>query len=65
MHYTNRILAFQRVQEASDEALENFLANDPDTFREIFDAIVVLESNEKPVLRDITLIVNLLMASVI
>ena len=65
VHYTNRILAFQRVQEASDEALENFLANDPDTFREIFDAIVVLESNEKPVLRDITLIVNLLMASVI
>jgi len=65
VHYTNRILGFQRVNEAPGEALENFLANDPDAFKEVFDAIAVLEAYEKPVLRDITLIVNLLMASVI
>jgi len=65
VHYTNRILAFQRVGEAPEEAFENFLANDRDAFREVFEAIETLETYEKPTLRDIAVSVNLLMASVI
>jgi len=65
VHYTNRILAFQRIDEEPVDAFENFLANDRETFDGVLEAIAALEANTKPTLRDITLAVNLLMTSVI
>lgn len=65
VHYTNRILAFQRINEAPVDAFESFLANNRETFDEIFASISVLEATETPSLQDVTLIVNLLMTSVI
>ncbi len=65
VHYTNRILEFQRVNEPAAEAFESFLENDRETFHEVFGAIEALEENRKPGLRDIAVTVNLLMASVI
>ncbi len=65
VHYTNRILTFQRVNEAPTEAFENFLANDREAFADILESISELEANPKPSLRDITISVNLLMTSVI
>ncbi len=65
VHYTNRILDFQRVGEPPVEAFESFLANDKDVFREVFEAIHWLDATKKPKLRDIAVTVNLLMASVI
>ena len=65
VHYTNRILQFQRVKEAPAEAFESFLTNDEETFHAIFSAIDALGENEKPGLKEIAVIVNLLMASVI
>lgn len=65
VHYTNRILEFQRVDEPPEVAFESFLANDRDTFGGMLDAIAELEAKEEPTLKEITLIVNLLMSSVI
>jgi glutamate dehydrogenase len=65
VHYTNRILSFQRVNEPPVEAFDKFLANDYDTFSEILTSIATLEANAKPTLRDVTLVVNLLMTSVL
>ena len=65
VHYTNRILAFQRIDEPPAEAFENFLANDREAFADVLESIAALEENEKPTLRDITITVNLLMTSVI
>ncbi|WP_345970062.1 NAD-glutamate dehydrogenase domain-containing protein [Sulfurimonas sp. HSL1-6] len=65
VHYTNRILAFQRINEPPMEAFENFLANDQEAFADILESITALEANPKPSLRDVTLLVNLLMTSVI
>lgn len=65
VHYTKRILGFQRVGEAPAEAFESFLANNRETFDDILASISELEANEQPTLHDIALIVNLLMSSVI
>lgn len=65
VHYTNRILVFQRVDEPAHEAFKSFLANDREQFRDIFESISVLEANEQPTLHDIAVLVNMLMASVI
>lgn len=65
VHYTNKILAFQRVNETPMDAFETFLTNDDERFAEIMASIEMLESNPQPSLRDITLTVNLLMTSVI
>ena len=65
VHYTNRILAFQRINEPPLEAFDNFLANDQGAFADILESIAELEANPKPTLRDLTLSVNLLMTSVI
>ncbi|MEJ2468960.1 MAG: NAD-glutamate dehydrogenase, partial [Campylobacterales bacterium] len=51
VHYTNRILAFQRIEEAPAEAFENFLANDRESFADVLESISALEANEKPTLR--------------
>jgi glutamate dehydrogenase len=65
VHYTNRILAFQRAEESPREAFESYLANNAEIFDGILESIAELEGNEKATLTDITLIVNMLMSSVI
>lgn len=65
VHYTNRILDFQRADEPAKEAFVSFLADGKKTYDELFEAIALLESNEKPTLSDVAVIVNMLMASVI
>ncbi|MBD3800160.1 MAG: hypothetical protein IE886_01680 [Campylobacterales bacterium] len=65
VHYTNRILAFERINEPPVEAFENFLANDREAFADILESIAALEANQRPPLWDVTLLVNLLVTSVI
>lgn len=65
VHYTNRILKFQRVGEAPNAAFEHFIENDRAAYDDIFDAIQTLERQEKLQLGDVAVVVNLLMASVI
>jgi len=65
VHYTNKVLSFQRVNENADEAFENYLANGNQPFDEIREQIeLFLEEGTKD-LTIISLTVNKLMASVI
>ena len=66
VHYTRRILDYQRVGEPPKEAFESFIDNDPDAFRELFGTIEKMQQHdEQHTLQEIAVIVNLLMASVI
>ena len=65
VHYTKKILEFQRVNEAPDVAFGNFIANEKEKFykiRDHLDAFMVKENND---IKDITVTVNQLMVSLI
>lgn len=65
VHYTKRILDFQRVNEAPDVAFTNFIANEKDKFHKIREHLDTFMTKENKELKDIAVTVNQLMVSLI
>ncbi len=65
VHYTKKILNFQRVNEAPEVAFSSFIANEKDTFYKIRDHLDVFMSREIKDIKEIAITVNQLMVSTI
>jgi glutamate dehydrogenase len=65
VHYTKKILEFQRVNEAPDVAFGNFIANEKEKFYKIRDHIDTFMVKENKDIKDIAVTVNQLMVSLI
>ena len=65
VHYTKKILEFQRVNEAPDVAFSNFIANEKEKFYKIRDHLDTFMAKENKDIKDITVTVNQLMVSLI
>ena len=65
VHYTQKILAFQRVGESPSEAFTSYMKNDQDVFDTIKEQIEAFMCKEVKDIKEITVTVNQLMASVI
>ncbi|MBU0925348.1 NAD-glutamate dehydrogenase [bacterium] len=65
VHYTKKILEFQRVNEAPDVAFSNFIANQKDTFYKIRDHLDTFMAKDTKDIKDIAVTVNQLMVSLI
>lgn len=65
VHYTKRVLDFQRVNEAPDVAFTNFIANEKDKFHKIREHLDTFMTKENKELKDIAVTVNQLMVSLI
>lgn len=65
VHYTKKILDFQRINEEPEVAFSNFIANEKDTFYKIRDHLDVFMSREIKDIKEIAITVNQLMVSTI
>ncbi|MGE4462021.1 MAG: NAD-glutamate dehydrogenase domain-containing protein [Arcobacter sp.] len=65
VHYTKKILEFQRVNEAPDIAFTNFITNEKDKFYKIRDHLDIFMTKENKDIKDIAITVNQLMVSLI
>jgi glutamate dehydrogenase len=65
VHYTKKILEFQRLNEAPDVAFSNFIANQKDVFYKIRDHLDAFMAKDTKDIKDITITVNQLMVSLI
>jgi len=65
VHYTKKVLEFQRVNEAPDVAFTNFLANEKQKFFKIRDHLDTFMVKENKDIKDIAVTVNQLMVSLI
>jgi glutamate dehydrogenase len=65
VHYTQKVLAFQRVEEPPTEAFTNYIANEQEAFDSIKKQIDAFMAKEAKDIKDITVTVNQLMASAI
>ncbi len=65
VHYTKKILEFQRVNEAPNIAFGNFIANEKEKFYKIRDHLDIFMAKENKDIKDITITVNQLMVSLI
>ena len=65
VHYTKKILEFQRVNEAPNIAFGNFIANEKEKFYKIRDHLDTFMVKENKDIKDITITVNQLMVSLI
>jgi len=65
MHYTRKILEFQRVNESPAEAFTNYIANQQEAFETIKNYIELYMNKEVREMKEINVLVNELMASAI
>jgi glutamate dehydrogenase len=65
VHYTKKVLEFQRVGEAPDIAFANFIANQKDVFYKIRNHLDIFMTKENKDIKDIAVTVNQLMVSLI
>ena len=65
VHYTQKILAFQRVDETPAVAFKSYIENDSEVFDSIKDQIDAFMEKEVKDIKEITVTVNQLMASAI
>lgn len=65
VHYTKKILDFQRVNEEPDVAFANFIANEKHTFFKIRDHLDTFMVKDNKDIKDIAVTVNQLMVSLI
>jgi len=63
VHYTQKVLAFQRIDENAAVAFENYVANERDAFVSLKQQIDHFMQKEVKDIKDITVTVNQLMAS--
>lgn len=65
VHYTKKVLEFQRVNEAPDVAFANFIANEKEKFYKIREYLDTFTAKENKDIKDIAITVNQLMVSLI
>jgi len=65
VHYTHKVLSFQRNDENANEAFESYLTNTNSSFQEISEQIEMFLNSDKKDLTVISITVNMLMASAI
>jgi glutamate dehydrogenase len=65
VHYTQKILAFQRIDETPGVAFENYIANEQEAFDSIKTQIDAFMEKDVKDIKEITITVNQLMASAI
>lgn len=63
VHYTHKILSFQRLGESADDAFVSFVSNENETFAETLEQLKSFESYESVTLKEISITVNQLMTS--
>ena len=65
VHYTHKILTFQRLGENPQDAFNSFVSNENETFAGTKEQLEAFENYESKGLKEITVTVNQLMASAI
>ncbi len=65
VHYTHKILGFQRVDESAEDAFKSFVSNENEAFSGTREQLKTFETYETKGLKEITITVNQLMASAI
>jgi len=65
VHYTHKILSFQRVDESPEDAFNSFVSNENESFAGTREQLEAFEAYETKGLQEITVTVNQLMASAI
>jgi len=65
VHFTQKILEFQRIDESPEIAFSNYITNDEEGFRLIKEEIDAFISEEKKDIKEIAITVNQLMSSAI
>ena len=65
VHYTHKILSFQRVDESPEDAFNSFVSNENEAFSGTKEQLQIFDKYETKGLKEITITVNNLMASAI
>lgn len=65
VHYTHKILSFQRIDESPEDAFKYFVSNENESFAGTREQLQAFEAYETKGLKEITVTVNQLMASAI
>lgn len=65
VHYTHKILSFQRIDESPEDAFKSFVSNENEAFSGTREQLEVFINSETKDLKEITVTVNQLMASAI
>ena len=65
MHYTEKLLEFQRINESSEIAFENYKENEFETFRNVSEQIENFMNKDVKDLQSISITINQLMVSII
>ncbi len=65
VHYTKKILDFQRVDEQPEIAFSNFVANEKETFYKVRDNLDTFMSKDKKDIKEIAVTVNQMMVSLL
>lgn len=65
VHYTHKILSFQRLDESPEDAFQSFVSNENESFVGTREQLEAFECYENKGLKEITVTVNQLMASAI
>ncbi len=65
MHYTEKLLDFQRINESSETAFKNYKKNEHETFEKINEQINSFMNREVKDLQSISITINQLMVSII
>lgn len=65
VHYTKKVLDFQRINEAPEVAFTNFINNEKDVFYKVRDNLDTFMTKETKDLKEIAITVNQLMVSLI
>ncbi len=65
VHYTHKVLSFQRIDESPEDALQSFISNENESFKVTREQLNEFENYETIGLKEITVTINQLMASAI
>jgi glutamate dehydrogenase len=65
VHYTKKILDFQRVNEEADVAFANFINNEKSTFYKVRDTLDLFMTKENKDIKEIAITVNQMMVSLL
>ncbi|WP_320033496.1 NAD-glutamate dehydrogenase domain-containing protein [Halarcobacter sp.] len=65
VHYTKKILNFQRINEEADVAFSNFINNEKDTFYKVRDTLDTFMTKDNKDIKEIAVTVNQMMVSLL
>ena len=65
VHYTKKVLTFQRVNEEPEVAFSNFINNEKETFFKVRDNLDTFMTKENKDIKEIAVTVNQMMVSLL